>query len=77
MIETTSKKLEVRLPKWRKDKIRRAADALGQTISEYVLQAVDARIDSERRQTETPRRLAWQEPANLQKPLCSIGINAD
>ena len=77
MIETTSKKIEIRLPKWRKDKIKRAAGALGQTISEYVLQAVDARIDSERRQMETPRRLAWQEPANLQKPLCSIGINAD
>jgi uncharacterized protein (DUF1778 family) len=57
MIETTSKKLEIRLPKWRKDKIRRAADALGQTISEYVLQAVDARIDSERRQGVVAREI--------------------
>ena len=57
MIETTSKKLEIRLPKWRKDKIRRAADALGQTISEYVLQAVDARIDSEHRQGVVAREI--------------------
>ena len=42
--------LHMRLPRWRKDKIRRAAELAGQTMSEYILIAVDKRINYEREQ---------------------------
>lgn len=40
--------LHMRLPRWRKEKIRRAAELAGQTMSEYILIAVDRRINQER-----------------------------
>lgn len=43
-------RLDVRLPRWRKDKIRRAAERAGQSMSEYILIAVDRRINYEREQ---------------------------
>ena len=42
--------LHMRLPRWRKEKIRRAAELAGQTMSEYILIAVDKRINHEREQ---------------------------
>ena len=42
--------LHMRLPRWRKDKIRRAAELAGQSMSEYILIAVDKRINYEREQ---------------------------
>lgn len=42
--------LHMRLPRWRKEKIRRAAELAGQTMSEYILIAVDRRINYEREQ---------------------------
>ena len=42
--------LHMRLPRWRKEKIRRAAEQVGQTMSEYILIAVDKRINHEREQ---------------------------
>lgn len=47
-------RLFMRLPRWRKEKIRRAAELAGQTMSEYILIAVDRRINHEREQ-ETKR----------------------
>lgn len=43
-------RLFMRLPHWRKEKIRRAAELAGQTMSEYILIAVDKRINHERGQ---------------------------
>ena len=43
-------RLFMRLPRWRKEKIRRAAELAGQTMSEYILIAVDKRINHEREQ---------------------------
>lgn len=42
--------LHMRLPRWRKEKIRRAAELAGQSMSEYILIAVDKRINYEREQ---------------------------
>ena len=42
--------LHMRLPRWRKEKIRRAAEQVGQSMSEYILIAVDRRINHEREQ---------------------------
>ena len=42
--------LHMRLPRWRKEKIRRAAELAGQSMSEYILIAVDKRINHEREQ---------------------------
>ena len=42
--------LHMRLPRWRKEKIRRAAEQVGQSMSEYILIAVDKRINHEREQ---------------------------
>jgi len=43
-------RLFMRLPRWRKEKIRRAAEQVGQSMSEYILIAVDRRINHEREQ---------------------------
>ena len=43
-------RLFMRLPRWRKEKIRRAAELAGQSMSEYILIAVDRRINHEREQ---------------------------
>ena len=43
-------RLFVRVPHWRKEKIRRAAERAGQSMSEYILIAVDKRINYEREQ---------------------------
>jgi uncharacterized protein (DUF1778 family) len=43
-------RLFMRLPHWRKEKIRRAAELAGQSMSEYILIAVDRRINHEREQ---------------------------
>ena len=43
-------RLFMRLPRWRKEKIRRAAELAGQSMSEYILIAVDKRINHEREQ---------------------------
>ena len=40
--------LKLRLPRWRKEKIRRAAELAGESMSEYLLIAVDRRINQER-----------------------------
>ena len=40
--------LHMRLPRWRKEKIRRAAELAGESMSEYLLIAVDRRINQER-----------------------------
>ena len=47
--------LHMRLPHWRKEKIRRAAELAGQTMSEYILIAVDRRINYEREQEPKPK----------------------
>ena len=41
-------RLFMRLPRWRKEKIRRAAELAGESMSEYLLIAVDRRINQER-----------------------------
>lgn len=43
-----SDELKLRLPPWRKEKIRRAAELAGESMSEYMLIAVDRRINQER-----------------------------
>lgn len=40
--------IKVRLPKWRKAKIQRAAELAGESMSAFLLMAVDAEIDRQR-----------------------------
>jgi uncharacterized protein (DUF1778 family) len=49
-IDAINIRLFLRLPRWRKEKIRRAAELAGQSMSEYILIAVDRRINHEREQ---------------------------
>jgi len=48
----TSDILHVRLPKWRKEKIRRAANTEAETMSEFILRAVDKEIEQQRKKLE-------------------------
>ena len=41
--------IKVRLPKWRKAKIQRAAELAGESMSAFLLMAVDAEIERQRR----------------------------
>lgn len=49
-IDAINIRLFLRLPRWRKEKIRRAAELAGESMSEYILIAVDKRINYEREQ---------------------------
>ena len=40
--------IKVRLPKWRKAKIQRAAELAGESMSAFLLMAVDAEIERQR-----------------------------
>ena len=40
--------IKVRLPKWRKAKIQRAAELAGESMSAFLLMAVDAEIERRR-----------------------------
>ena len=41
--------IKIRLPKWRKAKIQRAAELAGESMSAFLLMAVDAEIERQRR----------------------------
>ena len=45
---TESGVLRMRLPRWRKEKIRRAAKLAGESMTEYALIAIDRRINADR-----------------------------
>ena len=40
--------IKIRLPKWRKAKIQRAAELAGESLSAFLLMAVDAEIERQR-----------------------------
>jgi uncharacterized protein (DUF1778 family) len=40
--------IKIRLPKWRKAKIQRAAELAGESMSAFLLMAVDAEIERQR-----------------------------
>ena len=41
--------IKVRLPRWRKAKIQRAAELAGESMSAFLLMAVDAEIERQRK----------------------------
>ena len=45
---TKSEVLRMRLPRWHKEKIRRAAELAGESITEYALIAINRRINADR-----------------------------
>lgn len=48
--------LKIRLPRWRKEKIRRAAELAGESMTEYMLIAIDQRINADRMAVDKVRQ---------------------